>query len=73
MKNDDVLTLSVQELPVSWKLKTFMFNHEYANLEEMLRNSFWDLVMMGCELSLMTELYLFLEKNKLISSLKSNQ
>ena len=73
MNSDDVLTLSVEDLPVSWKLKTFMFNHEFANLEEMLRNSFWDLVVMGCELGLMTELYLFLEKHKSLSALKSNQ
>ena len=72
MTQEELFSLPVQELPVSWKLKTFMFNNEFANLNEMLNNSFWDLVMMGCELKLMTELYLFLERNKLLSSLKSN-
>jgi hypothetical protein len=73
MKHEDILSLSVQELPLSWKLKTFMTNHGFANLREMLQNSFWDLVVLGCELSAMTELYLFLEKNKALSAFKSNE
>jgi len=73
MKHEDILNLSVQELPLSWKLKTFMTIHGFANLREMLQNSFWDLVVLGCELSTMTELYLFLEKNKALSAFKSKE